>query len=415
MGFLIGLVIIIVSLTGCIYAFQAEIQDLTQSYRFVADQPLSFLPPSQLKEIALKELPEKKARLIHYGQKNQAAVIGFYGNKPDYFYQVYLNPYNGNVLKIKDMHSDFFRFILDGHYYLWLPPKVGQPIVAIATLIFVVMIISGIILWWPQNKAATKQRFSIKWDSKWRRKNYDLHNVLGFYSSWILLFMAITGLVWGFQWFSKSLFWVTSGGKAMVEWSPTLSDTTKTNSTIIGSTSNGTTKYASPVDYIWAKTIQENPSIESIDADFPDTKQAAIRIATNLDRNTYWKLDSRFYDQYTLKEITVKHAYGRFNSKLTTADKIRRMNYDIHVGAILGLPGKFLVFFASLICASLPITGFMVWYGRHYKKEIKSAVNSALIKSIEFEGRHVKNGIKPPPSKKKKLRLIKTLKSEKQF
>lgn len=40
------------------------------------------------------------------------------------------------------------------------------------------------------------------------------------------------------------------------------------------------------------------------------------------------------------------------------------MNYDIHVGSVLGLTGKFIAFFASLISASLPITGFLIWWGK---------------------------------------------------
>ncbi|MBN3661790.1 MAG: PepSY domain-containing protein, partial [Ornithobacterium rhinotracheale] len=43
-------------------------------------------------------------------------------------------------------------------------------------------------------------------------------------------------------------------------------------------------------------------------------------------------------------------------------------NYDIHVGAILGIWTKILAFIISLICASLPITGFLVWWGRKNKK-----------------------------------------------
>lgn len=49
--------------------------------------------------------------------------------------------------------------------------------------------------------------------------------------------------------------------------------------------------------------------------------------------------------------------------------KLRRMNYDIHIGSILGFPGKVMAFLASLIGASLPITGFLVWYGRKFKKK----------------------------------------------
>jgi uncharacterized iron-regulated membrane protein len=43
-------------------------------------------------------------------------------------------------------------------------------------------------------------------------------------------------------------------------------------------------------------------------------------------------------------------------------------NYDIHVGSILGLPTKIIAFIVSLICASLPVTGFMIWWGRRKRK-----------------------------------------------
>jgi uncharacterized iron-regulated membrane protein len=43
------------------------------------------------------------------------------------------------------------------------------------------------------------------------------------------------------------------------------------------------------------------------------------------------------------------------------------MNYDIHIGNILGLPGRIAMFFAALIGASLPITGFYIWWGRKRK------------------------------------------------
>nr|WP_317042014.1 PepSY domain-containing protein [Algoriphagus alkaliphilus] len=42
--------------------------------------------------------------------------------------------------------------VLDGHFYLWLPAEIGQPVVASFTLVFLVMVISGWILWWPKNK-----------------------------------------------------------------------------------------------------------------------------------------------------------------------------------------------------------------------------------------------------------------------
>ena len=88
----------------------------------------------------------------------------------------------------------------------------------------------------------------------------------------------------------------------------------------------------------------------------------------NRDASTYWKTDYRYFDQYTLQEIPVTHLDGRYKDA-TIADKIVRMNYDIHTGQVLGLPGKILAFFASLIAASLPITGFYIWWGRKKKKK----------------------------------------------
>lgn len=97
-----------------------------------------------------------------------------------------MNPYTGEILNVKTFSRgespDFFRWILNGHRALWLPYDIGRPIVGIAVLIFVVILISGIVLWWPTKwiKSIIDKSFKIKWDASFKRVNYDLHNVLGF-------------------------------------------------------------------------------------------------------------------------------------------------------------------------------------------------------------------------------------------
>ena len=359
LGLASGLIVCFLGITGCILAFEREISDAAQPYRFVQVQNKVLLPPSALKTIANKALPNKhNPHSISY-QPGKAAQAVYYNADPEYYFIVYLNPYTGEVLKVKDMDADFFRVVTMGHYYLWLPPAIGQPIVASATLIFVMMLISGLILWWPRNKAAAKQRFSLKLNAKWRRVNYDLHNVLGFYMTWIIIFIAFTGLVWGFQWFAKSVYWVSSGGKQQVAFYEPESDTTKQAA-------------HNNIDKIWHKTQAQLPGFTgSIDVHIPEDNKATIEVAINPDTYTYWKTDYLFYDQYTLKEIPVKHIYGKLQNG-TTADKIARMNYDIHVGAIAGLTGKFIAFFASLIAASMPVTGFVIWLGRRKKQRFNA-------------------------------------------
>ncbi len=356
LGLSSGLVVFIVALTGCIYAFQDEIKTLTRPYLFVEEQQEEKLPPSVLKEIAEEELPGKHVHAVMYNPAGHSVQVIFYSDVDDYYYFVYINPYTGHVLKVKDEFKDFFRVVLNGHYYLWLPDEIGHTVVASATLIFLVLVVSGIILWWPRNKNGRKQRFSIKWTARWRRKNYDLHNVLGFYVSWMAIIFAITGLVWGFEWFSKAYYTTITGGEKWVEYAePTSTSKVKVVDTMPA------------MDRVWYMLQYDVPVDGAIEVHTPETETSSIAVNINPDPGTYWKADYRYFDQYSLKELGVNHMWGRFEDA-KGGRKLMRMNYDIHVGAILGLPGKILAFFGSLIIASMPVTGFLIWWGRRNKK-----------------------------------------------
>lgn len=356
LGLASGLVVLFLGITGCMLAFQREIETITAPYQYVKPKHEVFLAQSVLYQIAADALPHKKAHSISYGSTNKAAVVTFYQDKPEYYYLIYINPYSGEVLKVKDMDNDFFRIIVNGHFYLWLPQDIGKPIIASATLVFVAMMITGIVLWWPKNKAARKQRFSIKWAAKWRRTNYDFHNVLGFYVSGIALVIAITGLVWGFEWVAKSVYWLSSGGKEQIAFYHPTATIKKTN------------EATQAIDKVYNLMNKLYPNAAIIEVHIPENDSVTIEGAANPDADTYWKTDYRYFDQNTLQEIPVTHIYGQL-SNTNVADKIARMNYDIHVGAILGLPGKILAFLASLLVASLPLTGFYIWWGRKNKKQ----------------------------------------------
>ena len=126
LGFTSGLVVFIVSITGCLYAFQSELQELTQPYRHVDRREQPLLPPSELEKIAVKELPGKKLHSALYERGDRSAVVSFYDFDPLYYYLVYVDPYDERVLKVKNMSHDFFYQVLQGHFYLWLPQPLGS-------------------------------------------------------------------------------------------------------------------------------------------------------------------------------------------------------------------------------------------------------------------------------------------------
>lgn len=429
LGLASGIIVVIVSLTGCIYVFENEIKDFIEDWRYVKPQEKAFLLPSQLVTIADKTMKGNHATSVTFGSKDEAAIVGYFIEKKEdkekgekvahkkeekkgktdlkeqgkgkekgkkeekprkrrngVFTSIYMNPYTGEILNVKSFSRgdspDFFRWILNGHRALWLPYDIGRPIVGVAVIIFVILLISGIVLWWPTKwiKSIINKSFKIKTDASFKRVNYDLHNVLGFYSCIFLFFIAVTGLVWSFGWWSKSLYWVTSGGKPLTESreSPT-SDTTHIK------TFNVTT-----ADRILLKMNKENPEAAGIMISIPAKPADPIGAFVYKQRNTYYNMDRYNFDQQSLKEISIKSTFSGKYIDANIPDKIRRMNYDIHVGSVLGLTGKIIAFLASLISASLPITGFIIWWGKQkFGKKAPAAKPKAVSKAIPIAKQNI--------------------------
>lgn len=368
LGLISGLIVFIVAITGCIYAFQTEIRNILQPYQYIEAQGKPFLSPDELKEKAkpyVYTVPADSSNTIYgvtYGKKDKAAMLAYNHNENGYTILL-MNPYDGSYIAQQTLKDDFFRIVIAGHRSLWLPYPIGHQIVGWGILVFVIVTITGLILWIPirWKKKALRPRLTIKRKSDSFRFVYDLHNVLGFYTALIALAIAITGLTWSFEWFSKSYYAVVSGGKEFKEWKVAQSDTTLMTTETIQS------------QKLWAQMTKEYPIGKegSFMFDFPNTKADAFRVCFNPadNDNTYYKRHFRFFDQISLKELEGGGMYGIKYEDSEAGDKFYRMTYDIHVGAIAGLPGRIIVFFVCLIIASLPVTGFILWLKKRKKNK----------------------------------------------
>jgi uncharacterized iron-regulated membrane protein len=378
LGLISGSIMFIVCITGCIWVFQEEINTLIKPWNNIAVENKPMILPSRINAIAAQHLPGKEIHGFNY-QDGKAIAVYIY-HEEEYDYGLYLHPYSGKVLRIenyKESSFDFFRFVLNGHRFLWLPWKIGRPIVNYATLTFVVLLITGIILWWPKNKSAAKQRFSFKWKdtTKWKRKNYDLHNVLGFYAMIFLLLIALTGMQWGLKWFNTSLYWVASGGEVKTEHTDVYSDSLHIPADFILQNS---------MNKAWIAVFNENPDPLNIYMDYPHHDEAGATIGFYVTPKKFggFQYEQYRFDQYSAKEIIPVKSYKYKDAK--AADIMERMYYGVHVGEILGFPGKCIAFLASLTGASLPVTGVYIWWGRRKKdnKDKKRVVQKPSGKNV---------------------------------
>ncbi|PJJ48788.1 PepSY-associated TM helix domain-containing protein [Hymenobacter chitinivorans] len=365
LGLSTGLVVFIVSLTGAIFTFQDEIRDATQAWRKVEvpAQPTELLLPSRLQAVVEHNHPGLKPAFFMLMGPDRSAVL-YTTDKQGTYFATALNPYTGQELGHLDLRKDFFSIIQALHMYLLLPEEIGGTVVGISVLVFVVMLITGIILWWPKRKTDRKRSFTIKWGARWRRVNYDLHNVLGFYAASIALILALTGLMMSFEWVMKSVYFVSNAGQEYpAEKTPPTVDTLQTVAAA-----------PQPVaDVLYQQIRRGSPAAKMIFLGLPTSpKQPVYSIA--YERALYYY----HRDEYYFHPVSGQLLKSIPHSSKSNGQKMADVNYDLHTGQVLGLGGKILAFLGSLISASLPVTGFMVWWGRR-KKPKKQRSKAATV------------------------------------
>ena len=345
LGLVSGLVVLIVSITGCIFVFQKEITGAVHPEWYFTKPGTRLLPLDQLREKAQAALgsshplsyivayrePDRTWEFMAFRENDTALTI--FGAM-EYYQSVFLDPHTGKVTGYRDYKYDFFSVVKYLHWSLLLNTRYGQPIVAWSTVIFVILLVTGLVLWWPKKwtKAMRDRSFKIKWNASFRRVNYDLHNVPGFYSLIPALLIAVTGLLF--------------------VWPPATPPLPATSSTTAA-----TAHSLLPLDQALHTSWDSLASCVRFGISPAFGKEGVIYVNAYRDGETYYGYDVLQFDQYT----------GRLLDHLTNAKKSRlqrlvEMNYDLHVGAIAGLTGKIIAFIASLICAGLPVTGFLIWW-----------------------------------------------------
>ncbi len=366
LGLISGLIVFVVCLTGAIWALKLNgwvDNDELKTHKTNGQHVL--LEPSWVIDHASKAFKGNIPNSINYTKDSS---IGAYYRGKDGGYSLQMNPFTRETLSIRGLdgkYLDFWEFIGAGHFSLWLPYNIGRPIVGYGTLVFAIVLLTGLVLWLPKSKKALKNslRFNWKKETGTQRKMYDLHNVFGFYTAFILLIICLTGMVWGVEWWSNGLYKITSGGRELPEWRMAQSDTTSVATSVKD-------VYAG-IDSLFSSLVRSNPRAEAFMINLPDNadKSSAIMITVFPEKKLYYNADRYSFDKYTFKPIQVSHPYqGRYQDK-DFADKLRRMNYDIHIGAIGGTAGRLLVFLSTILGMSLPLTGFYLFIKKKSKKK----------------------------------------------
>jgi uncharacterized iron-regulated membrane protein len=347
LGITSGLIVLVVSLTGCIYVFEQEIRNTFQrKYYYVANSNTPKIELQQLRQIVKAQIDKDKIKLIRFEEKNTAAYI-FVTEKDNL---ISVNPYTGQVVGVRNGKKDFLNVVLRLHRTLLLG-EVGRQIVKWNVVIFLMLCISGLVLWWPKQKHFFKRAATINFKTKnWKVLNWDLHSVLGFYGLLVLILIALTGIFFSFDTVKDALKAATGQPKGKKE--EKLKSNPVTNKTFV-------------LDIAYRQMQSTYPGAKETVIVMPKDSIEPLRINMQYAYTIIRKQNQLFFDQYS-GDVLKKVVHEKYN----TYDKISRSNYQLHTGDMpgLGIGSKIIFFLASLFAASLPITGFLIWWGRTKKK-----------------------------------------------
>ncbi|MGI4874000.1 MAG: PepSY-associated TM helix domain-containing protein [Janthinobacterium lividum] len=274
--------------------------------------------------------------------------------------RVFVNPYTGAVLGEVNQQESFFLFIEQIHRGL-VAGRVGKLIMGINSVIFLFILGTGIVLWWPTARKAFSQRLRIKWGSSWKRLNHDFHIVLGFYASLFLFIMALTGVGMAFDWVGNTINTLTHSSRERPE-PPT-------------STVPGAAGAAFSADAALAAARQQAPAAESYAVQLPKGPTGSIQVGIRpTDALTERGTNDVYFDQYS-GQVLRQTTYAQ----QPIGQRIRGLFKPVHTGAIFGWPTKMLAFVIVLLGATFPITGTIMWLNRTRKARKKAGPQGAVL------------------------------------
>ncbi|HEV7250635.1 MAG TPA: PepSY domain-containing protein [Shinella sp.] len=196
------------AITGGLYLFNDEIDASLFRYRNYVTVGTAELPPSVVVEKALAAVPG--GTLASYrtpaGTDRSARVtLATDAGKM----LVFVDPYDGAVLDTVPANQEFNQVVEDLHSLDYFGTS-WERLIEVVAGFAIVLVLTGLYLWWPRN--ATGGVVSVRGTPARRVFWRDVHAVTGVFASVLILFMALSGLLWSGFWGAKVNATLTANG-----------------------------------------------------------------------------------------------------------------------------------------------------------------------------------------------------------
>ncbi len=332
-GLIVGIAIAIMGLTGSGIVFMHELD------RTLNPALMHVVPQGQPQSIDLNLAPVIQSQpnlaidSIQMPKTSSDPVVVMMKTAQGERLETYVNPYTSTILGERIWEKSIAGFMHTLHYTLFAG-NVGQIIVGVEGLLFLVVSLTGMLLWTGWRRLKTGLR--IRWHT-WKFLDFDLHNVGGFVSGLFLIVLSVTGIA------ITTLHLVLS-----------------------------------PPDIAKPAQIQPIEQLASVfqtaDRALPEGKISLVSFSPD---GTTISLRKKLPEQQTgifdLSTVEIDRATGKVLSATKTIEppplfKIILPIVALHYGTWGGLATQILYVIIGVVPTLLAITGFLLWNGQRNLK-----------------------------------------------
>lgn len=364
-GIAAGVVILVMSVTGLLLAWERQMTE-------AADVPTVSAPGSGQARLTVEELlaraaavkPEAALTELSLPRAEDAPVRASFGRTAT----IYLHPWSGETMDaLSPGTRDFFRTVTGIHRWLGVSENnrgIGKAITGSANLVFLFLVLSGLYLWWPRIMKWSAFRpvlwFRRKLSGKARDWNW--HNVLGFWSAIPLTLIVVSGAVISYPWASALVFRMAG-------------ETPPPPGPPPGGGGPGASKPADPsapkdftgLNGAFAAAWSTSPDWQTINLRLPAGKEAVFTV-----------LDAPrgrpdLQSTVTIDRLTTNIVKREDFSSQTTGRRTRTWLRWIHTGEAGGFWGQTLAAIVSAAAAVLVWTGFALAWRRFRNRRITAS------------------------------------------
>lgn len=371
-GLMAGLIILSMSVSGLLIAYEVQLKEWI-------NRDLRVTPPAAEAvhldiEALVVKVQEGKPGLSPTGftwKADPEAPVTLTAERGGPFYA---NPYTGDFLG-EGNHTwhEFFHDLISWHRFLagtGLSREAGKMITGAGTLVFGILLVSGLYLWWPRHWRWMNVRAVLFFNRslKGRARDWNWHNVFGFWSAAPMLFIILTGLIISYPWATNLLYHAT--GNEPPPPRPRATAPAQTAPAASPAAQNRPATSLAGVAPLLAEARAQVPGWASLNLRLPSKPGSPFPVM--VDRGGRGQVHLRTHLNLDVAQQKV----------LPSPDDIRQQNLGrrlrmyaryLHTGELFGFLGQTVAALCALAATLLTWTGFALAWRRFFGKKAKAS------------------------------------------